>query len=297
MTWKVVNQITHSGAVATATTAQAHGFADGDSIEIIGADREVYNGTFPISNVTATTFTYTLPSVPAGLANMTAPRDIWCRKPEKIHLADLANGTYEVEVVRKNTVDIWQDEAFPTVATWTVSTGPRPEITSVDPGEALPGTIVTVTGTLFQTGIEVFFHGTASPEVTFDPASPGSLTAEVPDLPAGSAPITVRNSDGGASAPAAFTVLARPQFIRGDANMDASVDISDAVKILFHLFGGLDVACADATNVDSNEIVNLTDALFLLDFLFRSGPAPGDPFPLAGVAPDATPSLGCEKGL
>lgn len=71
----------------------------------------------------------------------------------------------------------------------------------------------------------------------------------------------------------------------GDWNQDASVDLSDAVAILLHLFvRPRALPCGsnieDAGNralldVDSSGTVSITDAVFLLDYLFRSGPAPG----------------------
>jgi autotransporter-associated beta strand protein len=52
--------ITRSGATATVTTLGNHGYANGDSIQITGADQSGYNGVFTISGITATTFTYTV---------------------------------------------------------------------------------------------------------------------------------------------------------------------------------------------------------------------------------------------
>ena len=72
----------------------------------------------------------------------------------------------------------------------------------------------------------------------------------------------------------------------GDANQDGEVDISDAVSLLFSLFGGgrPSLPCGDggidaAGNLllldsDGNGRVELTDALYVLSYLFRSGPAP-----------------------
>ena len=45
-----------------------------------------------------------------------------------------------------------------------------------------------------------------------------------------------------------------PPFIRGDGNIDGSVDIGDAIFALNYLFGGLESFCGDAldTNDDGN---------------------------------------------
>lgn len=72
----------------------------------------------------------------------------------------------------------------------------------------------------------------------------------------------------------------------GDGNQDGALDISDGVSLLFSLFGGgrpslpCDGGRIDsAGNVrlldsDGNGRVELTDALYVLSHLFRSGPAP-----------------------
>jgi len=78
----------------------------------------------------------------------------------------------------------------------------------------------------------------------------------------------------------------KDQFLRGDANADGASDISDAVKILFHLFLGGGVSCADAMDVDDSGETDITDVLFLLRYLFQSGQAPPPPFFTCG--PDGT---------
>jgi hypothetical protein len=68
-------------------------------------------------------------------------------------------------------------------------------------------------------------------------------------------------------------------FRRGDANDDRLVDISDALFVLAYLFSGgrspLYPAAADA-NADS--AVEISDPIYLLDYLFSGGPEPSAPF-------------------
>jgi IPT/TIG domain-containing protein len=72
-------------------------------------------------------------------------------------------------------------------------------------------------------------------------------------------------------------------FIRGDANSDGVVDISDAVTILAYLFtGGDKPTCIDAVDADDSGLLDITDAIYLLGFLFMGGPAPPAPYPLPG---------------
>jgi len=62
-----VTSITSEDFLAT-VTMPTHGFANGDSILISGADQAPYNGVFTIANVTPNTFTYTLPDLPTAAA-------------------------------------------------------------------------------------------------------------------------------------------------------------------------------------------------------------------------------------
>lgn len=69
------------------------------------------------------------------------------------------------------------------------------------------------------------------------------------------------------------------RFRRGDANADGAVDLADAIFTLNHLFrSGEAPVCPDAADADDTVGLDLTDPIFLLDHLFRSGPglqAPG----------------------
>ena len=85
-----------------------------------------------------------------------------------------------------------------------------------------------------------------------------------------------------------------PDYRRGDANGDATIDISDGVFILLWRFsGGAEPSCLDAADTNDDEQHDLTDAVFLLNHLFQGGPGP--PAPGADTCGQpATPSLGCE---
>ena len=74
-------------------------------------------------------------------------------------------------------------------------------------------------------------------------------------------------------------------FVRGDVQGDLSVNISDAVAVLGHLFSGRPVPCVDAADVDDSGTVEITDALFLVEYLFLEGEPPMAPFPDPGVDP------------
>ena len=84
-------------------------------------------------------------------------------------------------------------------------------------------------------------------------------------------------------------------FVRGDANADGDVDISDAVTILIYLFSTIITPpCPDACDTNDVEGINLTDAVYLLDFLFRAeGTAPPPPYPEPGPDPTNDDSFFC----
>ena len=175
---------------------------------------------------------------------------------------------------------------------------PSPVLLSVDPAEAAAGQGVTITGTDFFDGMEVFFRGTESPSVVFDPAVSGKVVVEVPEIAPGAAEITARNSGSVFSPGLPFTATREGvQFIRGDFNLDGSVDVSDPIALLRHLYLGMAGGCLDAGDVNNSETLDITDAIRLLSYLFQQGQAPESPFPGPGVDPDGGKGLGCEAGL
>lgn len=111
---------------------------------------------------------------------------------------------------------------------------------------------------------------------------------------------TVILAGAAAVRPAEFTVLrvaierpAGARFLRGDANGDGAVDISDPLRILGHLFLG-DPAppCPAAADAADEGEITISSAVRILGFLFLGGPPPAPPFPSCGV--DPTPDrLGC----
>jgi hypothetical protein len=66
-----VTSLTRSGGTATCTTASAHGYTTGDTVEIRGAVETEYNGLFTITVTGAATFTYAVTGTPASPATGT----------------------------------------------------------------------------------------------------------------------------------------------------------------------------------------------------------------------------------
>ncbi len=74
------------------------------------------------------------------------------------------------------------------------------------------------------------------------------------------------------------------QFLRGDADMDGKVNLTDAIFILQYLFqGGPVPPILDAADVNDDAKLDITDPIQLLQHLFLGGPPPAGPFPVAGL--------------
>lgn len=98
-----------------------------------------------------------------------------------------------------------------------------------------------------------------------------------------------------------LTVVGRlPRFIRGDANGDGEVNLTDGVFILGYLFlGGAVPPCLAAADSDADPSgkIDLTAAIYVLNHLFVGGPAPPEPYPTCGYSTGATDlTLGCASG-
>lgn len=86
-------------------------------------------------------------------------------------------------------------------------------------------------------------------------------------------------------------------FIRGDANDDGTVDVSDVAQLARALFGvSGPLVCDSAGDANDNGALDmLDDPIYLITYLFQMGPAPAAPFPTCG--PDGTPDmLTCSMG-
>ena len=110
----------------------------------------------------------------------------------------------------------------------------------------------------------------------------GKLLVLLPALEAG----TVRVVDG-----------SEPTFLRGDANFDLAVNISDAIFTLSYLFlGGPAPSCEDAADADDSGKLALTDAVFTLNYLFRSsGLEPPSPGPIQRGTDPTADGLTCRS--
>ena len=62
---------------------------------------------------------------------------------------------------------------------------------------------------------------------------------------------------------------------RGDADSNATIDITDVAVILNWLYtGGSEPPCLNQADVNNDGLVNLSDSIFLAHWLFAGGAAP-----------------------
>ena len=90
-------------------------------------------------------------------------------------------------------------------------------------------------------------------------------------------------------------------FIRGDANADAKVNIADGIWIIYELFlNGPESNCSLASDANADGVADIADASFIFMYRFMNGMMPSAPFPDCGQVVDQTPedcvSSGCADG-
>ena len=89
--------------------------------------------------------------------------------------------------------------------------------------------------------------------------------------------------------------IADVPFVRGDANSDRTVDISDAIFTLDWLFlNGATPSCELAADSNDSESIDLSDVVSTLSFIFTGGTRIAAPFPECGSVEPS--SLSCERG-
>ena len=99
-------------------------------------------------------------------------------------------------------------------------------------------------------------------------------------------------------------------YHRGDGNLDGAMDLSDCLCVIHTLLTdspcqrpvlpGGQLPCAEALDMNGDESIDLSDAVFGLYYLFLSGaepPPPGPPPGACGIGPRPASDLGCESYL
>jgi len=94
-------------------------------------------------------------------------------------------------------------------------------------------------------------------------------------------------------------LLAQPElpvfFVRGDMDQDGEQNLTDAIFVLNYMFlAEEEPGCMKATDIDDDGVLNLTDVIYFLGYLFLGEIPPLEPFP--GCGGDPTPDeLDCRS--
>ena len=91
-------------------------------------------------------------------------------------------------------------------------------------------------------------------------------------------------------------VLGDELFVRGDANADGTLDVSDAGRVILDFLNPDRATCQDSSDTNDDGRIDVSDPVFLLNYLFLGGEAPPAPFPGRGADPTRD-SLGCRDGV
>jgi hypothetical protein len=88
----------------------------------------------------------------------------------------------------------------------------------------------------------------------------------------------------------ALNPVVTTDFIRGDANSDARINIADGVWIINELFlNGPSNPCAIANDANNDGSTDAGDAVYIFQYRFTDGPQPPAPFPSCGQVDGQTP--------
>lgn len=91
--------------------------------------------------------------------------------------------------------------------------------------------------------------------------------------------------------------IPEPRFIRGDANMDSTLNVADVLSQLEYLHQSAQSVCHDANDSNDDGILDISDPIYLLLFLFDNGQSPPAPTFNCDTDPGPADSLDCLTGL
>jgi hypothetical protein len=85
-------------------------------------------------------------------------------------------------------------------------------------------------------------------------------------------------------------------FLRGDADHDGTINITDSLSTLNFLFsGGARPYCLDASDANDDGEVNISDAISLLGYLFLGTARPAEPGTMIPGSDPTADRLYCEE--
>jgi len=102
----------------------------------------------------------------------------------------------------------------------------------------------------------------------------------------------------GLKSQAIFRILifpAGPDFLRGDFDRNLAVNLTDAINTAAYLFQqGAAPTCPDAADINDDGILDVSDPVYAVFYLYLAGPEPPPPFLGPGKDPTFRDNLGCE---
>ncbi|MCZ6794937.1 MAG: FG-GAP-like repeat-containing protein [Planctomycetota bacterium] len=173
--------------------------------------------------------------------------------------------------------------------------GAQLRVDRVEPAAVLPGGDVEIIGDGFTTREDSRVTLGGDELAEFEVVSRSRMTARLPGdaVPGRRLSLSVENRHGKATLDDALRIHSPEFFIRGDSDLDFTVDISDPIRTLTVLFLGAEFICRDSDDANDDARVDLSDAIYTLRHLFLGGPPPRPPYPDPGADPTAD-DLGCE---
>jgi hypothetical protein len=99
-------------------------------------------------------------------------------------------------------------------------------------------------------------------------------SGETPDYEPGDDLLALISSLGAARRCAPVTILDSPRLLRGDADGDGGLSLTDAVRVLEFLFLSRELECADAADSNDDGTVSLSDCVLVLRVLFQGAAPP-----------------------
>ncbi len=161
-------------------------------------------------------------------------------------------------------------------------------ITGTPAGDVTPGTVVNLDSTgssagAGDTGAITYKWSVTSGPGTIQGSDTGATVA-INTTGAGDVNVSLVVDDGAcanpATATATFKVKAAVNWVRCDGNGDNLRDLTDAVFSLnFQFLAGPPSQCPGALDCNKDGMLDLTDAVFDLNFQFLAGPPPAAPYP------------------
>lgn len=175
--------------------------------------------------------------------------------------------------------DAWYSFIVPCDGIVHVDTCGTHDAAGVDTGMNTTVTVFDACG-----GIELACNDDATPPCTADTGVAADAAVSLPLVAGQEIVIRVAAAPGTGGGPFLLNIecaisCATCEGIRGDANMDLGVNLTDAVYTLAYLFsnGAPPLPCEAVADTNGDGSVNLTDAIYLLAYLFSNGAAPVTP--------------------